>query len=300
MLTNGTASAEQSEAGDRQVTFAGGGVLGFSCRSHPDVESLVVPAYSTIRVVNRTGYSAELQLGGEATGMLADDSSTDVLFRHGSTTVVVEPNCPLGEDVVPLEVTVSPSPSPTASDPAPSPSSSSSGGAVTPSDTPSGPVGTTQPGSVPTAAPTTRPTTRPTKTAHVPVLRNSTVTRAAATAAQGMPQGGNAGRAKNRTTTSTAGSTVPAYAGMPPGKKETLLAGVPTLEAPAMSEAAPAAESPAPTDGAAAEPVAEMAPIRNTSSLGLLGLIAAVCVLGVGAAAIRAIVSQRVNRANLA
>ena len=73
LLTNGTASAEPGRAaeGGRQVTFAGGGVLGLSCRSHPDVESMTVPADSTVRVVNRTGHSANLQLGGDTKGMLA-------------------------------------------------------------------------------------------------------------------------------------------------------------------------------------------------------------------------------------
>ncbi len=38
MLTNGWASAERLPEGARQVTFAGGGVFGLSCRSRPDVE----------------------------------------------------------------------------------------------------------------------------------------------------------------------------------------------------------------------------------------------------------------------
>jgi hypothetical protein len=66
LLTNGTASAEQAAIeGGRQVVFAGGGMMGLSCRSRPDVESMVVPADSTVRVVNRTGYSAGLSLSGD-------------------------------------------------------------------------------------------------------------------------------------------------------------------------------------------------------------------------------------------
>src|SRR6478609_653807 len=68
MLTSGTASAEQVTEGGRQVTFGGGGVLGLSCRSHPDVESMSVPADSTVRVVNETGHSANLQLSGDTKG----------------------------------------------------------------------------------------------------------------------------------------------------------------------------------------------------------------------------------------
>jgi hypothetical protein len=116
-----------------------------------------------------------------------------------------------------------------------------------------------------------------------------------------MPQGGGAGRVKVKTVAGTPGSTVPAFAGMPPGDRKALIPGVPRLDlTPATQNAAPAAAAPPPTEIAAAEPVAVMAPIRETGPIGLLALIAAVCVMGVGAAAIRAIVSQRANRVKVA
>ncbi|GIM98320.1 hypothetical protein [Paractinoplanes toevensis] len=302
LLTNGTASAEQSEGG-RQVTFGGGGMLALSCRSHPDVESLVVPADSTVRVVNRTGYSARLQLAGETKGTLPDDASTEVVFRRGTTEVTLEPNCPLGEDTAPLLVTASPSattmmlpdPTPVPADDDASASAAASSGS---SNAPSGPVaGTTLPDSA-AATRSTRTSAAGHAGAHGPAQRTSTGTRAAA---QGMPQGGGAEKIKTRTTTSTAGSPVPAFAGMPPGDKKTLVPGVPQVDlAPATQDAEPAAVSPPPTEIAAAEPVAAMAPISESGPIGMLGLIAAVCVMGVGAAAIRAIVSQRANRANVA
>jgi len=46
--------------------------------------------------------------------------------------------------------------------------------------------------------------------------------------------------------------------------------------------------------------VAAMEPMRDGGAIGLLALTAAVCVIGVGAAAIRSIVSQRANRAKVA
>jgi hypothetical protein len=46
--------------------------------------------------------------------------------------------------------------------------------------------------------------------------------------------------------------------------------------------------------------VAAMEPMPEGAPIGLLAVIAAVCVLGVGVAAIRAIVSQRANQAKLA
>src|SRR6058998_2049225 len=73
LVASGTASAEQVgpepagpeqeqvDEGGHQVTFAGGGVLGLSCHSRPDIESMTVPADSTVRVVNQTGHSANLQ-----------------------------------------------------------------------------------------------------------------------------------------------------------------------------------------------------------------------------------------------
>ena len=129
--------------------------------------------------------------------------------------------------------------------------------------------------------------------------------QAAAAAAQAMPQGGSSGRVKVKTPTGTPGSTVTAFSGMPPGDRKTLVPGVPHLDlSPATREALPAPPAAPPTEIAtaepAAEPVAAMEPMSETGPIGLLALMAAVCVMGVGAAAIRAIVSQRANRAKVA
>jgi hypothetical protein len=304
LLANGTASAEQLVEGGRQVTFDGGGVLALPCRSHPDVESLVVPAESTVRVVNRTGYSARLQLGGETKGTLPDDASTEVVFRRGTTSVTLKPNCPLNDDAMPLMVTASPSTAATLPDPIPVPSNGdSSASAAAPSGTsgaPSGPAAGLR-DSVSTATRPSRAALADHAKARGSSLRTSAVTQAAAAAAQAMPQGSGAGQIKTKPATSTPGSTAPAFAGMPPGEKKALVSGVPPLDlTPATQEAMPAAVTPPPTEVAAAEPVAAMEPIRGSGPIGLLGLIAAVCVMGVGAAAIRAIVSQRANRANMA
>src|SRR4051812_12482402 len=104
LLTNGTASAEV-QSGGRQGVFAGGGVLGLSCRSHPTVESMTVPADSTLRVVNQPGHSARLQLGGRTQGTIPDNGSTEVVFRRGTTAVLLSPSCPLAAETIPLLVT---------------------------------------------------------------------------------------------------------------------------------------------------------------------------------------------------
>jgi hypothetical protein len=310
LLNNGTASAEQwgplSEGG-RQVTFEGGNVLGLSCRSHPDIESMVVPAESTVRVVNRTGYTARLLLSGESKGTLPDDAATDVIFRRGTTSVLLKPNCPLGEDAAAVTVTASPSASATMPDPIPSPANGDSVmSAAAPSgsaDAPSRPATATTSSD---SAPATHSRLTP-ATGHAGLrapassLHTSAVTQAATTAAQAMPQGGATARIKTKDSAGTRGSTVPAFAGMPPGDRKALLPGVPTLDLePTTPDAAPAAITPPTTQIAAAEPVASMAPMRDSAPIGLLALIASVCVMGVGAAAIRAIVSQRANRAKMA
>src|SRR3954447_8623485 len=89
LLTNGTASAGQVQGGGRQVVFGGGSVFGLSCRSRPDVESMTVPADSTVRVINRTGHNARLELGGTTEGSIPDDGSTEVVFRRGTTAVLL-------------------------------------------------------------------------------------------------------------------------------------------------------------------------------------------------------------------
>jgi hypothetical protein len=301
MLVNGTANAEGIPEGVRQVTFSGGGMLTLSCRSKPDVESMVVPAQSTIRVVNRTGYAARLELGGDSKGTLPDDSATDVIFRRGTTAVVLKPNCPVGDESDPVMVTAQPSAAATQPDPAPSSGS--------PEPVSLAPAGSGEPSRSRVAAPATsgeRPA-RVNSAASGPgtrrsaPLRDSTVGHATTTAAQAMPHGAAASRpkVKSKTLAGTAASPAPAFAGMPPGDEQAIVPGVPQIDLEPL-QAASAAPTSTPAEAAAAEPVAAVKPMSDGGPIGLLALIAAVCVMGVGAAAIRAIVSQRANRAIMA
>ena len=299
LLTNGTANAEQAEAGGRQVVFGGGGVLGLSCRSKPDVVTLTVPADSTVRVVNRTGHSAKLRLGGTTKGTVPDDGSTEVVFRRGTTAVLLSPNCALGAESTPVLVTATPSTPATTPDPVPAPSDDNAAPA-TPSDSgsASGPTGGS---AMPdTVSPAIRPqhtvTMRP-GMSQPSTLRPSSQTAAAA--AQGMPQGGATTRIKTKIMRGT-GRAAPTFAGMPPGDDKTIVGGVPTLELPTTTYAAPAAESAPASAVAAAEPVAAMEPMREHGSVGLLGAVAGICVIGVAVGAIRAIVSQRASRTTIA
>jgi hypothetical protein len=305
LLTNGTASAEQQAVeGGRQVVFGGDSVFDLSCRSRPDIEKMNVPANSRVRVVNRTGYAAKLLLAGKSKGVLPDDAATEVLFRRGTTSVLLEPNCPIGNDMAPAMITASPSastmPDPTTSpaDAADSPTNSAAAPAAAGSPSASGKASSlvARPGKV---TPSRRTGGSRANAAHR--TSASAATRAATAAVPGMPQGGDASRVQARTVPRTAGGSTPPFAGMPPGDKKAVLAGVPPLDvAPATPDAAPAAASPTPAEVAMAEPVATMRQMPDSAPLGLLGVIAAVCVMGVGAAAIRAIVSQRANRAKMA
>jgi hypothetical protein len=308
LLLNGTASAEQVEGGGRQVVFGGGGVLGLSCRSTPDVESMTVPAGSTIKVVNRTGHSAKLRLGGATQGTVPDDGATDVVFRRGTTAVMLTPNCTLGNQAIPLLVTATPTNPALMPDPMPAPSGSSAS-AVQPgnSGTPSSSgAGSTMPDSVAPHTTAQRPSPA---AANKPGAIRSTTRRPSAaaaaatttaTATQGMPPGGSAPvRIKTKVLRST-GQGSPAFAGMPPGDSKAIVSGVPTLSLPTVGEPAPAAAAGPGTVVAAAEPVASMQPLSESGPSGLLALTAIVCAIGVAAGAIRAFVSQRASRATIA
>jgi hypothetical protein len=305
LLTNGTASAEQVEGGSRQVVFGGSGMLGISCRSTPNVNSLTVPADSTVRVVNRTGHNARLQLSGDSRGTIPDDGSTDVVFRRGTTAVQLSPSCALGAESTPVLVTATPGPVATTPDPEPGPSDDDATPA-TPGDSGS-PSASGTGSSLPDSSPPTSASSHPQRTSMVtsrPGATRSVMSRplnqAAASALQTMPLGGAASpRVKTRITRGTA-TAAPTFSGMPPGDQKAIVPGVPTIGLPTMSEAAGAAPSSPFTSVAAAEPVAEMRPMTDRQPVGLLALVAGVCVLGVAIGAIRSFVSERASRSTIA
>ncbi|MFC7529024.1 hypothetical protein [Actinoplanes sp. GCM10030250] len=324
LLTNGTASAEQVEPAGRQVSF-GGGVLGLSCESRPSVESMTVPADTVVRVVNRTGHDARLRLGGTARGTVPEDGSAELVFRRGTTAVLLTPDCAQGDEVLPMLVTAEPSASSTPGEP---PSASAAGSASTMMAKPSGPgspagsqSGSTLPDSVsPDARPArTSPDQIRSSTRKAAESRPAATVRGAAVETPTMPQGGVSPRIKVKTMRGTEGVGAPAFAGMPLGDRKTLLpatsgtsipaaAAVASHGAEAAAPTAPTAEGvpvmeavePGAGAGAVAEPVAAVGPIRDGRPVGLLGLTALICVLGVSTAAIRAIVSQRASRTNMA
>ena len=99
------------------------------------------------------------------------------------------------------------------------------------------------------------------------------------------------------------GSSAPASLGKPPGDGKNKAHGVPTLDFPPPPDPAPAAATVPPrkiAHLAAAGPATAVEPAQEDGPIGLLGVVAIVCVLGAGVSLIRAIAAQRANRTNIA
>lgn len=305
VVTTGTASAEQVDEAGRQVVFAGGGMLGLSCRSTPSVGSMTVPAESTVRVINRTGHGAKLLLNGASKGSIPDDGATEVVFRRGTTAVTLDPTCAVTDQATPVLVTATPSPT-GMPNPVPSPTGGAVGGGGTgpsqPGSSPTSGSGSSQPGSGPPATTQDPPTSGAGDPATAPAggPRPTVITdQAAAGGAGSMPQGGTAPRVKTKVMRGTAGAGVPAFSGMPPGDDKTVLDDVPAVDL-TTAGAVPGQQALPASEMAAAEPVAAMRPMADPRPIGLLAIVAAVCALGVAVGAIRAIVSQRASRTSVA
>ncbi|PWK34709.1 hypothetical protein [Actinoplanes xinjiangensis] len=322
LLSNGTASADQFDANGRQVSFGGIGMFGLSCGSRPSVEALTVPASSVIRVVNQTGHDAQLRLAGSPQGIIPADGAAEVVFRRGTTPVMLTPECSFGEDVLPMLVTAAPSAA--FADPGPTPEppggvSTMMSKPATGSGVPSRTSGSVLPDSVAPVSEPTRTSARDSRRAarKAAGLRAAAAGRASATAAQ-SPQTGVDPRINGKSPRGTAGIGAPAFAGMPPGGRTPVVPPAPSQDRAvspsadddrAVSPTATTADEggavvPVETTGPAgldaAQPVAAVGRIEDGHPLGLLGLTALVCILGVATAAIRAIVSQRASRTNMA
>jgi hypothetical protein len=304
LLVNGTASADQLEPGGRRVTFDGG-VLGLSCGSKPSVEKLTVPAESTLHVINRTGHDARLELAGKPRGVIPEDGAAEVLFRRGTTPVRLTPSCSGGDDPLPMLVTAVPSTPSTFAGPMPGGSSADS----LPSIAAGSSAHSSASGS---ALPDTRSShLRPAQTAaggrhREPRADRRTARARASSSAAAAPHGAINSRIKGRLPGTAAGSD-PTFAGMPPGHSKALVPAEGPATGPVAAEPAPPASVTTPAEqvdepvaAPAAEPVASVRPLRTGRPIGLLGLTAMVCALGVLTAVIRAIVSQRASRTNMA
>ncbi|MFC0532925.1 hypothetical protein [Phytohabitans kaempferiae] len=241
-----SAAAQAAPAGEpvpaesgKEVVFSGDrGILGVSCAANPSATSVTVPAETTLRVVNKTGYRAKLLLDGAAQGELANGAAAPVVFHRGPVTLGLKPSCMISDEsavrveVVPAPRTKAPGSStkpPASSSRPPAPGERDSRGA--------------NPAATPSAALTASPA--------------ATETPEPATASE---DGGDLG------------------------------AGVATVDETSGTG----------TATVAAEALSSVQPVRKSGPIGLLALIATVCVVGVSAGAIRAIIAQRATRTRVA
>ncbi|MDT5044117.1 MAG: hypothetical protein QOE51_5102 [Actinoplanes sp.] len=96
-----------------------------------------------------------------------------------------------------------------------------------------------------------------------------------------------------------AGSGVPNRGGSSPPATSAVAVAVPTTRAAHPVPVAVPSRAATPRQ-APAEPVAEFRPVASPEPIGLLALVASVCVVGVGFCAIRTLVSQRAYRSRIA
>jgi hypothetical protein len=291
-LVGGSAASAES---DSTVTFSGGcGLLGsgLGAESSPDTTQVSVPAGSEVRFANGLGQDATLRLDGEAAAEVPAGGSADVVFHDGPVTASMQISCLLGAPAGSVTVEVTPV--------AEAPEQPSSGGDAEPASP--------QPSSGSTAG--------------------------GGTSSQGGPtsQGGSTSRGGGSSTggTSSTGGDDPSWAGWGPTGQAPPPATQPDdTQSPAGRgtsshdgerhprwgvEVEPAdggatSGDPATVDtepagnGLAAEQVSrtsESTPAPDDGPIGLLAMIATVCVVGVSAGAVRALITQRANRAEWA
>lgn len=283
LLAGGPTATAATGAADESggtVTFSGGcGLLGsgLGANSSPDTEQVSLPAGAGLRFANQLGQAATLRLDGEEAADVPAGGSADVVFHEGPVMATMQIDCLLGESAGAVTVEVARAPKPRPEPPAGSGTGSSGGSAGAGSDPGAGSSGSAGSGSSP--------------------------------AQPGSPGG-----------QPPAGGWWPdGPAGAPggPGAAER-----PDREAPGQPPAGPAdaisprwglAGEPARGDTAAGQagvdPPASGAELtdqelaRTSGSapgegpVGLLALVATVCVVGVSAGAVRALISQRASRA---
>lgn len=109
LLAATAAHAEPLESG-KEVVFSGDrGLLGVSCEANPSASTVTVPAETTLRVVNRTGYRAKLLIDGAAQGEIEDGGAAPVVFHRGPVRLGLKPSCMLADEAaVRVEVVAAP------------------------------------------------------------------------------------------------------------------------------------------------------------------------------------------------
>ncbi|GIF69875.1 hypothetical protein Ais01nite_79100 [Asanoa ishikariensis] len=270
LAVGGAAFADPAQETNSQVTFSGDGLLGVACGAKPSAASVTVPAESTLRVVNNTGRKAKLLLDGATRGEVASGATADVLFHRGPVELALKPDCMLADEKsVRVEVMAPPPPAATGNDTPANPPTLPFGNGGTSSGGDDQNAGGDNPGDQ---------NQRPGANGENP--------DPAAAASPGAvdPNNPDADPAK------------PANPDDPANADAAALA-VDSFANPGGGTGLDGATTVA---GAAAEPLASVDPVSDSGPTGLLALIATVCLVGVSAGAIRAIVAQRASRTRAA
>ncbi|MEV0714665.1 hypothetical protein [Asanoa sp. NPDC050611] len=272
LAIGGAALAAEPAETNSQVVFTGDGLLGVACGAKPSSASVTVPAESTLRVVNKTGRKAKLLLDGATRGEVASGATADVLFHRGPVELALKPDCVLADEkAVRVEVVAPPPPAATGDDEPANPPIAPFGGGGNGTGNTGNTNGSDDNGDDQAAGGDDAPGQDRQNGGDNPA--------AAATPGAEDPNGDQANPdepADPDAAAIAADSFVDPNGG-------TGLDGATTI-----------------AGGAAAEPLASVDPVSDTGPTGLLALIATVCVVGVSAGAIRAIIAQRASRTRAA
>jgi hypothetical protein len=261
-LTVGAGPVYAAPNGGPTVEFSGGSMLNLLvCKSSPSSGKVTVPADSRVTFVNRLGQTATLKVDGKAVSQVGANQAVPVVFHYGPADVSMTFNCGVGV----VEEFKAVGVTVTAAGPA-----ANTGQAPAAGRTGSGAKGT---GGIAARGGSSPGST--TKSSH------GGGTGAKTSGANGTSPTDPAAASTNNETTEPIDSSL---FGSDPSAAP-LAAGAPS----APGEGQVYVEAAVPASGTP----------RN-GPVGLLALIAAVCVVGVGIAAIRAIIAQRSTRASYA
>ncbi|MFB9450897.1 hypothetical protein Dvina_53690 [Dactylosporangium vinaceum] len=250
------------------IEFSGGSVLSLLvCKSEPNTGNVSVPSDSRVNFVNRLGQDASLKVDGRSVATVQPNQQVPVLFKKGPVEVAMTFDCGVGvvQQFKPVSVGVTTPPP-------------SAGGATAQAAQPQAKA----PGAVKTTGPANGPA------------------GAAAGAANGVITNRSGGSRSAKTPTATPGAAGSAGADSA-GETGTEPIDPALIDPSAAAAPAVGVDPSAPVDDRVTveQPVAASGPASNGPA-GLLALVATVCVVGVGIAAIRAIIAQRASRASFA
>lgn len=276
LLWGDAAPARATDGGER-VVFTGGGVLGVTCAATPSRSTVTVAADSSLEVVNRTGFPARLLVDGAVRGELGNAESTRIPFSRGPVSLTLSPSCVIAGQPATVRVRVRPA---ATEQPTPTVATEPSAATRLPA------AGAT--GSAPAGGPDDRATA-------IPSTRGfgGRTPDAAPRADRGRPP---ARTDDDRDRTRPAGPPVrPAR----PAPASPAATGAADTDSRPSDQPAVDPTAAQPDDGTAIESVVATKPVGRSRPVGLLPIIAVICVVGVSCATIRAIVAQRASRTKI-